>query len=250
MKVIFILSMLLIIGCTSPKMILQSSNKLEGEYVLNSDKLFQAFSDMNYNSLVINADNTYILKKAEIKFTPVIEQCDIASKGKWSILSNEVLEITSEEKYEKQKGFEYELKKENKYSQDSLYINVKFPNDFHPVKLNFYFNNNNNKSIHTENTVIKLLKSKYLSLKSSYSVNKNHITFSLDANISGNSLYGGRILFNIFEEDIDTEKTNYLTITLPNFDQCFYEFEPYNQEIIFIKNPKELLWKGYVWNKL
>lgn len=250
MKVILIIPMLLIIGCTSPKMVLQSSSKLEGEYVLNSDKLFQAFSNTNYHSLVLNDDGTYVLNKAKITFTPVIEQCDVASKGKWSVISNDVLELTSEDKYEKQKGFDYEIKKENKYSQDSLYIDVKFLNDFHPVKLNFHFNNNNNKSIHTESTTIKLLKSKYLLPKSTYSVNRNHIKFSLDADFSGVNLYKGRVLFSIFEEDIDTEKTNYITITLPNFDQCFYEFEPYNQELIFLKNPKELLWNGSVWKKL
>lgn len=250
MKVILVISMLLIISCTSPKKIMQSSNELKGEYVLNSDKLFQAFSNINYHSLVLNDDGTYVLNKAKITFTPVIEQCDVASKGKWSALSNDVLELTSEDKYEKQKGFDYEIKRENRYSQDSLYISVKFLNDFHPVKLNFYFNNNNNKSIHTESTTIKLLKSKYLLPKSTYSVNRNHIKFSLDANVAGTNIYKGRILFSMFEEDIDTEKTNYITITLPNFDQCFYEFEPYNQELIFMKNPKELFWKGFVWKKL
>jgi hypothetical protein len=56
-------------------------------------------------------------------------------------------------------------------------------------------------------------------------------------------------MFEIFEEDIDTEKTNYLTITLPNFDLCFFEFEPYKQELLFIKNQKEIIWQGVSWVK-
>lgn len=244
MKVIFIILTLLFISCTSPKKIMQSGSELKGEYVLNSDKLFQAFSDMNYHSLVLNDDGTYVLNKAKIKFTPVIEQCDVASKGKWSGLSNDVLELTSEDKYEKQKGFNYEIKKENRYSQDSLYIQINFPKSFEelPIKLNFGFNYNNSKSIETEKIKIVLAKAKHLGAIAT----RNHISFYLTSGSSRKS----RAVFQIFEEDIDTEKTNYLTINLPNFDRCFLEFEPYNQELIFIKKPKELLWKGSVWTKL
>jgi hypothetical protein len=242
MRKIFLLliSTFNLISCKSQKVDVEKQIELAGIYTAKD----------SYEKLEFNSDGNYILYNPKGNGHYEIEKCEYASKGKWRLLSNDVFEITSENYQVKQKGFEYELKKENKYSQDSLYINVKFPNDFHPVKLNFYFNNNNSKSIHTESTVVKLLKSKHLLPKSIYSVNRNYIAFSLDANISGTSLYKGRIMFEIFEEDIDTEKTNYLTITLPNFDRCFYEFEPYNQEMIFIKNTKEIFWKGYVWNKL
>jgi hypothetical protein len=56
-------------------------------------------------------------------------------------------------------------------------------------------------------------------------------------------------LFKIFEEDIDTENTNYLTITLLNFDRCFFEFEPLDKELIYINNSSQLLWKGDTWKK-
>lgn len=85
--------------------------------------------------------------------------------------------------------------------------------------------------------------------KTSNSVNVNHIAFSLNANISGTALYKSRIMFDLLEEDIDTEKTYYLMITLPHFDLCFFEFELYNQELLFVKNPKELIWQGKNWKK-
>lgn len=220
-----------------------NKEELPGSYVLKTDKLYQVFTDMNYHSLVLNNDGTYILKKAEIKFTPVIEQCDIASKGKWSVLSNDVLELTSENNYLKQKGFEYEIKKENKFSQDSLYIQVNFSVDIDelPIKLNFGFNNNNSKSIETEKTSITLSKTTYLRAIT----NRNHIAFYM----TGNKSCKQRTVFPIFEESIDTEKYNYLTITLPNFDRCFFEFEPYNQELIYIKGKNQLLWQGEIWKK-
>lgn len=196
--------------------------------------------------LELRPDGTYTLFNPEILFTPVIEQCEYASKGKWSVVADNVLEITSENYHGQQKGFEYEIKKENKFSQDSLYIQVVFPTDFHPVKLGFTFNHNNSKSITTDETYIVLPKSKHLWNRRTAT---NHISFSLNADVSGTTLYRSRILFKIFDEDIDTEKFNFLTITLPYFDRCFFEFEPYYQELILIKDKNRLQWQGEFWKK-
>ena len=196
--------------------------------------------------LELKSDGTYTLWNPEITFTPVIEQCDYASTGKWTILADNVIEITSENYYTEQKGFGYDLKKENKLSQDSLYIQVVFPTDFHPVNLNFTFNHKNNKSITTDKTYIVLPKSKYLWNRRTAT---NQISFNLNADVSGTEIYKGRILFKIFEESIDTEKHNYLTITLPSFDRCFFEFEPFYQDLILIKNKNTIIWQGDTWSK-
>ncbi|NYI49065.1 hypothetical protein [Macellibacteroides fermentans] len=196
--------------------------------------------------LELKSDGTYTLWNPEITFTPVIEQCDYASTGKWTILADNVIEITSENYYTEQKGFGYDLKKENKLSQDSLYIQVVFPTDFHPVNLNFTFNHKNNKSITTDKTYIVLPKSKYLWNRRTAT---NQISFNLNADVSGTEIYKGRILFKIFEESIDTEKHNYLTITLPSFDRCFFEFEPFYQDLILIKNKTTIIWQGDTWSK-
>lgn len=196
--------------------------------------------------LELKPDGTYILWNAEILFTPVIEQCDYASKGKWSVVAENVIEITSEDNYTEQKGYEYDIKKGNKLFQDSLYIQVIFPTDFHPVKLDFTFNHNNSKSITIDKTHIVLPKSKYLWNRRTA---PNQINFSLNANVSGLELYKSRILFKVFEETIDTEKFNFLTITLPNFDRCFFEFKPYNKELIYVKGKNQILWQGDFWDK-
>ena len=236
----------LLISCSSTKGQKGQNEDLTGTYILKSDKLYQALSDKNYSSLEIRKDGTYVLNKAEQSFTPVLEQCDYASKGKWSVVAENVIENTSENYEAKQKGYEYDIKKEKKLSQDSLYIQVVFPNDFQPVKLNFTFNHNNNKSITTDKTNIVLPKSKYLEDKRTAT---NQISFSVNANVSGTELYKSRILFKIFEESIDTEKFNSLIISLPNFDRCFFEFEPYNQELIYVKAKNKILWQGDVWDK-
>lgn len=196
--------------------------------------------------LELKSDGTYTLWNPEITFTPVIEQCDYASKGKWTILADNVIEITSENYYTEQKGVGYDLKKENKLSQDSLYIQVVFLTDFHPVSLNFTFNYKNNKSITTDKTYIVLPKSEYLWNRRTAT---NQISFHLNADVSGTEIYKGRLLFKIFEESIDTEKHNYLTITLPSFDRCFFEFEPFYQDLILIKNKNTIIWQGDTWSK-
>jgi len=236
----------LLMGCASVKGKKVKNNDLIGTYTLKSDKLYQALSNKNYSSLEIHGDGTYVLNKAEILFTPVIEQCDYASKGKWSFIAKNVIEITSEDYYIDQKGFEYEIKKENKFSQDSLYIQVVFPTDFHPVKLSFNFNHNKSKSITTDNTYIVLPKSVHLWNRETTT---NQVSFNLNADISETELYSSRISFKIFDEYIDTEKFNFLTITLPHFDRCFFEFEPYYKELIFIRDRNQLIWQGEVWKK-
>ncbi|QBR12181.1 hypothetical protein [Sphingobacterium sp. CZ-2] len=225
-----------LIGCISTK-----GQKLK---VQNTTGVYQR--QKSSEKLEFKSDGTYTLWNAEISFTPVIEQCDYASKGKWSVIAYNVLEITSEDYYTKQKGFEYEIKKQNKFSQDSLYIQVIFPTDFHSVKLDFTFNHDNSKSVITDKAYMVLPKSKHLWNRRTAA---NQIGFSLNADVSGTELYNGRILFKIFEESIDTEKYNYLTITLPNFDRCFFEFEPYYQELIYIKGRNQLLWRGEIWKK-
>lgn len=223
-------------GCSLTKKMKIQAKEIPGKYIRNEST----------EKLELNPDGTFKLFRSEMNFTPVFEQCDIASKGKWSIVSNDVIELTSEDNYLKQKGFEYELKKENKFSQDSLYIKVNFPSDYHPIKLNFYFNHKNNKSIKTEQTYIVIPKSKHLWERK---ISNNQISFNLDAIVSGTTLYKSRVLFSIFEENIDTEKYNYLTITLTGFDRCFLEFEPLNKELLFIKNSNQIFWQGNIWKK-
>lgn len=236
-KLIFILTLSFqLIGCAS--FIGQKTDKQNVSGLYERQK--------STERLELKTDGTYKLTNPENLGDVVFEQCDLASNGKWSLVADNVLEITSENYYLQQKGFEYELKKENKFSQDSLYVIVVYPTDFHPVKHWLTFNYDTSKSIITDKTAIALPKSKHLWDKS---LSTNGIIFRVEANVSGTTLYKSRVLFKIFEEDIDTEKYNYLTITLPNFDRCFFEFEPYYQELIYIKGKNQILWQGDIWKK-
>lgn len=205
--------------------------------------------------LELKSDNSYILYNSKGSGHYEIEQCSYSSKGRWKKMSNNLLEITSEDYYQTQDGFKYELKKEDKFSQDSLYISIHMPdsnlNGENNININFSFNFNNDMSkyLSTNKRLITLAKKDYLLAKTSNSVNRNYIAFYVNANVSGTVLYKSRIMFKIFEENVDTEKSNYLSIELPYFDLCFFKFEPYNQDFVFIKNEKELIWRGENWVK-
>ncbi|MFY1047293.1 hypothetical protein [Chryseobacterium sp. GP-SGM7] len=224
----------------------QTKDEVSGTYKLkNGNKIYQALSDKNYEKIVLNEDNTYLLYHAQANFSPVIEQCDLASKGKWTKISNDVIDLVSEDYIIKQDGFKYELKQENKLSQDSIYFDVEFPNDYHPVTMTFNFNYG--EWYTTDKLHISLPKNKYL--RSDPSI-ENSINLTLDAIVSGSKIYKSRIMFKIFNETFDTHKNNYFTIKLPYFDQCFFEFEPYDHSFMYIKDKNTLQWQGEEWIKV
>lgn len=242
-KLSIVLICILVISCHSVKNVTSDRENIAGYYVLKTDKLYQVFTEKNYSILELSSDGTYTLYKAVMRSYP-IEQCDYASKGKWSVIAPNVIEITSENYYQKQQGFEYNIIKESKFSQDSLYIKVIFPTNFHPVELNFKFDHDFRNIISTTNTEIVLPKQKIFTNNEYY----NAIALTLNANYSGREIYKSRMKFNIFDERISV-KYNYLTITLPYFDICFFEFEPYNQELMLLKNSNKIIWQGEVWIK-
>jgi len=240
--------LILIIVMSSCRPMISNNKDIEslaGSYKLkNGNKIYQALSEKNYDKIVLNRDSTYLLYHAQANFSPAIEQCDLASRGKWLQISKNVISLISEDNFLKQDGFKYELKEERKYSQDSIYFNVEFPTEYRPIDLTFIFNNS--ERYNTDKLYISLPKKKYLQ---SYSISENLIDFSLNANISGTKTYRSRILFDIFNKKIDTHKNNYFTIKLPYFDQCFFEFEPYDHSLIYRKNKNTLFWKGLEWVK-
>ncbi|MFS4429629.1 hypothetical protein [Chryseobacterium sp. S90] len=243
MKNIIKFLLIFVISCKSLTTVSEKEN-VTGIYKLENQVLYQALSDNNnYGHLILKSDNTYILSHAPANFSPTIEQCDYASKGQWKQISNDIVDITSENYYLKQDGFKYELKKEKKSSNDSIYLKIIFPEDYHPVKFTYRFNDG--KWYTTNKKEIVLSKDKYLLMNPA---NINRIGLRLDVDdVSGVTLYRSRTMFEILREDIDTDKYNYITINLPHFNQCFFDFEPYYHNYIFIKNKNTLMWKGEKW---
>lgn len=234
-------TILLITGCNSVK--ITTLKEIQGTYKRHNSS----------QKIEFKSDGTFILYNALPYCGVFMEQSEIASQGKWALKSNDVLELISEDHYLKQNGYEYELKKENKLSQDSLYIKIKFPKYYNipDAKMCFLFVNIEKEYfIETEKDTLIIPKANFLSSKKYNSINLNpiRIIFSIRPNIEWRATYRSRTWFNIFQEDIDTDQTNYLTITLPYFDVYFFDFETV-KDLIYIKNDKSLYWRGSVWKK-
>jgi hypothetical protein len=189
----------------------------------------------------------YVLYNPKSKQSPLFVQCDYASKGKWSIVERNLIQITSENYYLEQAGYKYSIEGERKYSDDSLYIVLKLPDNVPPLKMTLNFNHQAGKSVTSLNNFIALPKLKDYSNKIRET---NFISLALEADVSGENIYRSRVTFKIFEKYINTNDSNYLTVVLPNFDNCFYEFEPIANELLYIKNNNQIYWKGEIWSRI
>lgn len=178
-----------------------------------------------------------------------LDQCDILSTGQWKIISNDVLDLTSENYYLKQEGFKYDFKQETKHSKDSIYININLHKDFKnsipTPEFNILFNYNTAKQLETKSNRIVISKKDY-----SLFGKKNQFSLDLVFKPSGKTFYYNRLRYNILQDYIlDVENNNCFTISLPHFDQCFYEFEPYYHSNIYIKNKNTIIWQDEEWVK-
>jgi len=214
----------------------------------SKDKFIGDFETVDYGLVMeLKEDSTFTLwnPKNNGHMPLLFLNCDTASKGKWKMIDQSWIEIVSEDNYLIQKGYQYELLKERKYSDDSLYLNISLATGYHPLTFHWGFNYKSSKIIVTTDTSIVI--SKYEYLYDPKDINKNLILFSIHRELNGAKYYGSRMRFDIYEEEINTNKYNHLTFRLPYFNQCFFDFETYDQDYIRIVNKNELKWRGLTW---
>ncbi|MCJ7935363.1 MAG: hypothetical protein MUW56_17485 [Chryseobacterium sp.] len=198
--------------------------------------------------LELDSKGLYILYNPDSFGHLATDFCEYASKGQWNKVSSDVIDLTSENYYSKQEGFKYDLKQESKLSQDSIYIDVILPKDFEEVatpEFDLLFNYKTSKRIRSASNRIKLSKKDYSLIGV-----KNQIILDLVFSAKGDVFFKNRLRYNILQDyNLDTDKYNYFTISLPNFNQCFYDFEPYYHSYIYVKDRNTLMWKGEEWIK-
>lgn len=225
------------------------NDALGNEYTCPIDRSRNVLSgifqkDSSSARLFLNPDGTFVAMKPERSiYYDYYERCDYYSKGKWSLLEDNVIELTSENYFSKEPGYDYELIKEKKHSQDSLYFHIVFPSYFHPVKISIAFDNK--KNIMTEDTLIVVSKADYLVENEPM----NHINIELHA-LPGYNDKGARTVFEYVDEDFDIDRNNCFTLVLPHFDICFFQMILYNQELILIKKNNVLRWKNSNWRRI
>lgn len=132
--IIFLLS-LIVLSCKSHKEI-STIESLSGKYNKENSTC----------SLTLDSNGEY---KINCPILPqskplVYGNCNTVSKGVWFAENNNTVKLISENYLKKQKGYEYVLRKEQKFSKDSIYIKVVIPDkdsDYFPMKFRYGFNN-------------------------------------------------------------------------------------------------------------
>lgn len=220
--------------------------------------LFNSQTKKNYNGIYavkdsgqkieLTSNGFYTLYNPDYFGELATDFCEYSSKGKWKQISSDVIDLTSENYYLKQDGYKYNLEQGSRLSQDSIYINITFPKDFEnnfKPEYDIIFNYNTSKRIKTTNSKIKLSKKDYSLIDL-----KNQITLGLNFIAKGEQFFNNRLAYSILKNfPLDVDKFNYYTISLNDFNKCFFDFEPYYHSYIFIKNEKTLVWKGEEWIK-
>ncbi|MCX8532082.1 hypothetical protein [Chryseobacterium luquanense] len=194
-------------------------------------------------------NGSYILYNVQNLGHLALDQCDTLSIGQWKIISNDILDLTSENYYKEQLGYKYELEKSNKGSQDSIYIDIKLSDNskesIPTPEFNILFNYKTAKQIKTKSNKIRISKKEYFLFGKN-----NRISLDLVFKTSGKVFYSNRLKYNILQDyALNLESNNFFTINLPYFNQCFFYFEPYYHSYIYIKDKNTLIWKGEEWIK-
>ena len=121
-NILILFFVILLYGCTiSHKSIINNDN-LSGVY---SVKYFPVL-------LTIDSNGTYLITNSidRMEYFYRDNLCDTISTGEWSFSAPNIIDILRDNYYKKQRGFEYNLLKENRLSQYSLYIHANFSRDY------------------------------------------------------------------------------------------------------------------------
>jgi len=225
---------LVFLSCISRKIGVNPPLKMAGQYK-------EAKGD---EILIFNDDNTFVcLRNNHQKSDAVVSRCDTLAAGNWNQRKT-FISLKNNINYNK---IEYSIVESEFNSKDSLYFKIILPQEdaldydifkFALITSPMYGHFNE-------------------SSKSEFAISKkgDGVAFNLIIkNIGPNCDFGKkcyqRIYFNVFEGYRPKKsRSNFFTITINNFTQCFYEAMDLDGEIIGIESDK-LYWKGNIYEKI
>jgi hypothetical protein len=195
--------------------------------------------------LLLNADSTFIYIRNHIqKSDVIIPLCDTLAKGFWNQREGF---ITLRNSFDFNK-IDYSIVESELKSKDSIYFKIILPEEDALNYKNFKFS-----------IIPSPLYGQFNeSTKPEFAItNKSwgNVTFGfLIQNIAPNCDYGRkpyqRIYFNVFERyKPKSSSSTFFTITVKNFNQCFYEAMDVDGEVIGIESDS-LFWAGSTYRKI
>lgn len=211
----------------------------------NNFKFGKYIDKQNSEILDLKIDSTFTISEFYGDSDVVVPYCkQYLATGSWSFKKNNLFLTNTKNLSE----IDYFVKEGVKGSKDSIYINIKIPNEdaFFKGKFQFqlkvkggpnFYSNDGDFSIPQYNF---LLKNKDFSL----------MIQDLYPKVKKNKCYH-RIYFIVFEEyRTKNQESNFFTIELKNFNQCFVESFVLENEILFIDDNERIYWDEKVFGRV
>lgn len=187
--------------------------------------------------LILNDDKSFLyLRNKFQKSDVVVPLCDTLAKGFWE-MRNTFITLKNKNDFNK---IDYSISESAIKNKDSIYIKIIFPKE----------DANSYKIFNYTLITSPMYGQIHESIKPEFAIlaKGENIIYSLFMkNIAPNCDYGvkcyQRIYFKIFENyKPQSSSSNFFTITIKNFNQCFYEAMDINGEVIGIEN-HSLFWR-------
>jgi hypothetical protein len=217
-----------------------------GQHVKNTAAISGRYQNVNGSELLFLNDNkTFVCIRNHVqKSDVVVPFCDTLAKGFWEQKEGFVT-LKNSNDFNK---MDYAVEESEMASGDSVYFKIILPGEDALYYRNFKF------SIITSPLIGQFIEAD----KPEFAISKKSwgdVTFGLVIrNIAPNSDYGvksyQRIYFNVFENYRPrNSRSNLFTITVKNFNQCFYEAMDIGGEVIGIES-NGLFWRGNTYRKV
>ena len=216
---------------------LKRENKVIGVYKSNNER----------ELLFIDQGNRFYDKRLKSRNQDVIvPECDTLAKGSWKFISNGIVKLSNDSNFQK---INFNIREEKKDSNDTIYIKVLMPieDGFFEGRFayNIHFECGSSSNFQSNKNLIMIPRNKI------YDCKNNRFSFLIQ-DLSPDCLIGKkcyqRIFFNVFDDYKFKHDSNYFTITLNDFNQCFVEAMDVDDEFLFIDN-NSIYWKGNVYKK-
>ena len=199
-------------------------------------------------TLYINSKNGFYLMRAMPKLQDVaIPLCyDTIAKGIFQKISNNVFKLTNDKAFQRV-YFSYNQKKA--FSEDTIYVQILLPKDdaFIPGRFNYLLRFGCSGSFNSNENLIKIPKNKIFDCEHN---SLGLVIQDLNPYCNEEQKCYQRIYFRIFDLLSINHSSNFFTVVLHNFNECYVERMDVENDIIYFDDKNCLQWRGKEFKKV
>jgi hypothetical protein len=236
---ICLLSLVVIKSYSLDSTLLKNLDSLNGIYECGVEKIH--FDSKN---------KTFFLQRSLSKFQDVATPIcyDTIAKGYYKLVDKQVITLFNDKNFH---AVDFDLNQQKKFSEDTFYIKIILPKDdaFFPGRFRYLFNFGcAPRQIKSEKTFIEVPKIITTECESDF------LKFSIQ-DLSPQWCIEEekclqRVNFKIFDLLPISKNSNYFTITLRNFDECYVEKIDVQNDFIYFDGNGNIYWHGKDFKKV